>query len=169
MNLCLSPLENLVLLHLLVYFWIQYLGLYCRLYSSCLWIECTTGHGGLDIYIVYFELMLFAVFLGLCGYRVSYCWDGRHLYLDKYMMWLTHISAAFRCMWMDGRKTPVRTSHFDWLMAIKPRLSIGYTVSSRFSWGMRGGYFPVVIRAFVGVWFFGIQGISPVFPSRDPF
>ncbi|KIM78524.1 hypothetical protein PILCRDRAFT_824427 [Piloderma croceum F 1598] len=34
---------------------------------------------------------------------------------------------------------------------------IGYTVSSRFSWGMRGGYFPVVIRAFVGLWFFGIQ------------
>jgi len=38
-------------------------------------------------------------------------------------------------------------------------ISIGYTVSSRFSWGMRGGYFPVIIRAFVGIFFFGIQGI----------
>lgn len=24
--------------------------------------------------------------------------------------------------------------------------SIGFTVASRFSWGMRGGYFPVVLR-----------------------
>jgi hypothetical protein len=38
--------------------------------------------------------------------------------------------------------------------------SIGYTVSCRFSWGMRAGYFPVVIRAFVGIFFFGIQGSS---------
>jgi hypothetical protein len=57
-------------------------------------------------------------------------------------------------------------------MALTPnRLSIGYTVSSRFSWGMRGGYFPVVIRAFVGVWFFGIQGIScapPHMTCSDP-
>jgi hypothetical protein len=51
-----SPLENLVLLHLLVYLWIQHLGLYCRLHPSCLWIECTAGHGGLDVYIMYFEL-----------------------------------------------------------------------------------------------------------------
>lgn len=35
--------------------------------------------------------------------------------------------------------------------------SIGFTVSSRFTWGMRGGYFPVVVRAFVAIWFFGIQ------------
>ncbi|KZP26398.1 NCS1 family nucleobase:cation symporter-1 [Athelia psychrophila] len=34
---------------------------------------------------------------------------------------------------------------------------IGFTVSSRFSWGTRGGYFPVVLRAFSGVFYFGIQ------------
>jgi hypothetical protein len=51
-----SPPENLVLLHLLVYLRVQHLGLYCRLYPSCLWIECTAGHGGLDVYIMYFEL-----------------------------------------------------------------------------------------------------------------
>lgn len=26
---------------------------------------------------------------------------------------------------------------------------IGFTVSSRFSWGMQGSYFPVVLRVFV--------------------
>jgi hypothetical protein len=32
---------------------------------------------------------------------------------------------------------------------------------------MRGGYFPVVIRAFVGIWFFGIQGIYHLSGTRD--
>ncbi|KAI1627935.1 NCS1 family nucleobase:cation symporter-1 [Exophiala viscosa] len=34
---------------------------------------------------------------------------------------------------------------------------IGYTVSSRFSWGMYGSYFPVILRTFVGCIWFGIQ------------
>ncbi|KAL1859665.1 hypothetical protein VTK73DRAFT_7515 [Phialemonium thermophilum] len=34
---------------------------------------------------------------------------------------------------------------------------IGFTVSSRFSWGMRGSYFPVVIRIFVACMWFGMQ------------
>ncbi|KGQ00857.1 hypothetical protein PAAG_12485 [Paracoccidioides lutzii Pb01] len=37
------------------------------------------------------------------------------------------------------------------------RHHIGFTVASRFSWGMRGSYFPVVMRAFVGSMWFGIQ------------
>lgn len=32
---------------------------------------------------------------------------------------------------------------------------IGFTVSSRFSWGMRGSYFPVVLRVFVACMWFG--------------
>ncbi|KAM6477496.1 permease for cytosine/purines, uracil, thiamine, allantoin-domain-containing protein [Trichoderma sp. SZMC 28011] len=35
--------------------------------------------------------------------------------------------------------------------------NIGFTVSSRFSWGMRGSYFPVIIRCFTGCIWFGIQ------------
>ncbi|PFH61277.1 hypothetical protein XA68_17790 [Ophiocordyceps unilateralis] len=34
---------------------------------------------------------------------------------------------------------------------------IGFTVCSRFSWGMRGSYFPVVLRVFVGCIWFGLQ------------
>lgn len=34
---------------------------------------------------------------------------------------------------------------------------IGFTVSSRFSWGMRGSYFPVVLRVFVACMWFGMQ------------
>ncbi|KAJ5755857.1 hypothetical protein N7533_005400 [Penicillium manginii] len=34
---------------------------------------------------------------------------------------------------------------------------IGFTVSSRFSWGMRGSYFPVVLRVFVSCMWFGMQ------------
>ncbi|KAI0916920.1 hypothetical protein AcW1_007757 [Taiwanofungus camphoratus] len=34
---------------------------------------------------------------------------------------------------------------------------IGFTVASRFSWGMRGGYFPIMIRIFTGCVWFGIQ------------
>ncbi|KAM4067150.1 purine-cytosine permease family protein [Hirsutella rhossiliensis] len=34
---------------------------------------------------------------------------------------------------------------------------IGFTVCSRFSWGMRGSYFPVIIRVFVGSIWFGLQ------------
>ncbi|KAK7227519.1 hypothetical protein V2G26_015522 [Clonostachys chloroleuca] len=34
---------------------------------------------------------------------------------------------------------------------------IGFTVSSRFSWGMRGSYFPVILRVFVSCIWFGIQ------------
>ena len=34
---------------------------------------------------------------------------------------------------------------------------IGFTVSSRFSWGMRGSYFPVVLRVFVACIWFGLQ------------
>ncbi|KAL4773513.1 permease for cytosine/purines, uracil, thiamine, allantoin-domain-containing protein [Aspergillus nidulans var. acristatus] len=34
---------------------------------------------------------------------------------------------------------------------------IGFTVSSRFSWGMRGSYFPVILRSFVGCMWFGMQ------------
>lgn len=33
---------------------------------------------------------------------------------------------------------------------------IGYTVASRSSWGMRGSYFPVVLRTFVGFLWFGL-------------
>jgi hypothetical protein len=43
---------------------------------------------------------------------------------------LTGLLAVF-CGWMGER-------HY-----------IGFTVSSRFSWGMRGSYFPVVLRVFV--------------------
>ncbi|KAL4967136.1 nucleobase cation symporter-1 family protein [Aspergillus stella-maris] len=34
---------------------------------------------------------------------------------------------------------------------------IGFTVSSRFSWGMRGSYFPVILRTFVSCMWFGMQ------------
>ncbi|KIW77744.1 hypothetical protein AYO21_04863 [Fonsecaea monophora] len=34
---------------------------------------------------------------------------------------------------------------------------IGFTVSSRFSWGMQGSYFPVVLRIFVACMWFGMQ------------
>ncbi|EXJ81593.1 hypothetical protein A1O1_07657 [Capronia coronata CBS 617.96] len=34
---------------------------------------------------------------------------------------------------------------------------IGFTVSSRFSWGMRGSYFPVILRVFVACMWFGMQ------------
>jgi NCS1 family nucleobase:cation symporter-1 len=34
---------------------------------------------------------------------------------------------------------------------------IGFTVSSRFSWGMRGSYFPVILRVFVACIWFGLQ------------
>ncbi|KAL4936574.1 hypothetical protein BDV06DRAFT_227752 [Aspergillus oleicola] len=34
---------------------------------------------------------------------------------------------------------------------------IGFTVSSRFSWGMRGSYFPVILRSFVSCMWFGMQ------------
>ncbi|ODA79808.1 hypothetical protein RJ55_05404 [Drechmeria coniospora] len=34
---------------------------------------------------------------------------------------------------------------------------IGFTVSSRFSWGMRGSYFPVLLRVFLACIWFGIQ------------
>ncbi|KAL6245852.1 hypothetical protein RBB50_007005 [Rhinocladiella similis] len=34
---------------------------------------------------------------------------------------------------------------------------IGFTVSSRFSWGMNGSYFPVVLRVFVACMWFGMQ------------
>lgn len=34
---------------------------------------------------------------------------------------------------------------------------IGFTVSSRFSWGMRGSYFPVVLRNFMACMWFGMQ------------
>ncbi|OJD20027.1 hypothetical protein AJ78_00043 [Emergomyces pasteurianus Ep9510] len=37
------------------------------------------------------------------------------------------------------------------------RQNIGFTVASRFSWGMRGSYFPVLIRVFVGSMWFGMQ------------
>ncbi|KKZ64605.1 hypothetical protein EMCG_09501 [[Emmonsia] crescens] len=37
------------------------------------------------------------------------------------------------------------------------RQQVGFTVASRFSWGMRGSYFPVLIRVFVGSMWFGIQ------------
>ncbi|EQL35544.1 hypothetical protein, variant 2 [Blastomyces dermatitidis ATCC 26199] len=37
------------------------------------------------------------------------------------------------------------------------RQQIGFTVASRFSWGMRGSYFPVLLRAFVGSMWFGMQ------------
>lgn len=48
---------------------------------------------------------------------------------------LTGVLAVF-CGWMGER-------HY-----------IGFTVSSRFSWGMRGSYFPVVLRVFVAcMWF----------------
>ncbi|RDA83983.1 hypothetical protein CP532_6965 [Ophiocordyceps camponoti-leonardi (nom. inval.)] len=34
---------------------------------------------------------------------------------------------------------------------------IGFTVCSRFSWGMRGSYFPVILRVFCGCIWFGLQ------------
>lgn len=34
---------------------------------------------------------------------------------------------------------------------------VGFTVSSRFSWGMRGSYFPVILRIFVSCMWFGMQ------------
>ncbi|KAF9890513.1 hypothetical protein FE257_005918 [Aspergillus nanangensis] len=37
------------------------------------------------------------------------------------------------------------------------RHHIGFTVSSRFSWGMRGSYFPVILRVFVASMWFGMQ------------
>ncbi|ORY77985.1 NCS1 family nucleobase:cation symporter-1 [Leucosporidium creatinivorum] len=37
------------------------------------------------------------------------------------------------------------------------RHHIGFTCASRFSWGMRGSYFPVLIRVFTSIWWFGIQ------------
>ncbi|KAM4060585.1 purine-cytosine permease family protein [Hirsutella rhossiliensis] len=36
---------------------------------------------------------------------------------------------------------------------------IGFTVSSRFSWGMRGSYFPVILRIFTGSIWFGLQAL----------
>ncbi|KAG1732592.1 permease for cytosine/purines, uracil, thiamine, allantoin-domain-containing protein [Suillus lakei] len=37
------------------------------------------------------------------------------------------------------------------------RHHIGFTVACRFSWGMRGAYFPVIIRAFVIIFWDGLQ------------
>lgn len=37
------------------------------------------------------------------------------------------------------------------------RHHIGFTVASRFTWGMRGGYFPIIIRAFMAIFWDGIQ------------
>ncbi|WVQ82263.1 hypothetical protein IAT38_004391 [Cryptococcus sp. DSM 104549] len=34
---------------------------------------------------------------------------------------------------------------------------IGFTVVSRASWGMKGAYFPVCLRVFTSIWWFGIQ------------
>lgn len=34
---------------------------------------------------------------------------------------------------------------------------IGFTVISRVSWGMKGAYFPVCLRVFTAIWWFGIQ------------
>ncbi|KAH7920283.1 hypothetical protein BV22DRAFT_1199004 [Leucogyrophana mollusca] len=38
------------------------------------------------------------------------------------------------------------------------RHHIGFTVASRFSWGMRGAYFPVLVRVFTAIFWDGIQG-----------
>ncbi|KAM0746960.1 hypothetical protein T439DRAFT_329233 [Meredithblackwellia eburnea MCA 4105] len=35
---------------------------------------------------------------------------------------------------------------------------IGFTVASRYTWGLRGSYFPVILRVFTSIWWFGIQG-----------
>ncbi|KIJ69412.1 hypothetical protein HYDPIDRAFT_24252 [Hydnomerulius pinastri MD-312] len=37
------------------------------------------------------------------------------------------------------------------------RHHIGFTVASRFSWGMRGAYFPVVLRVFITIFWDGLQ------------
>lgn len=34
---------------------------------------------------------------------------------------------------------------------------VGFTVISRVSWGMKGAYFPVCLRVFTAIWWFGIQ------------
>lgn len=34
---------------------------------------------------------------------------------------------------------------------------VGFTVISRVSWGMKGAYFPVCLRVFTSIWWFGIQ------------
>ncbi|KAH9918336.1 permease for cytosine/purines, uracil, thiamine, allantoin-domain-containing protein [Amylocystis lapponica] len=38
------------------------------------------------------------------------------------------------------------------------RHHIGFTVASRFSWGMRGAYFPIIIRSFTTIFWDGLQG-----------
>lgn len=34
---------------------------------------------------------------------------------------------------------------------------VGFTVISRMSWGLKGSYFPVCLRVFISIWWFGIQ------------
>lgn len=38
------------------------------------------------------------------------------------------------------------------------RHHIGFTVASRFTWGMRGAYFPIIIRTFTTIFWDGLQG-----------
>ncbi|KAJ6469417.1 permease for cytosine/purines, uracil, thiamine, allantoin-domain-containing protein [Mycena sanguinolenta] len=37
------------------------------------------------------------------------------------------------------------------------RHHIGFTVASRFTWGMRGAYFPVIVRSFTTIFWDGLQ------------
>lgn len=43
---------------------------------------------------------------------------------------------------------------------------IGFTVASRFTWGVRGFYFPVIIRTFTTIFWDGLQGTVKCFPAR---
>ncbi|OAT01637.1 NCS1 allantoate transporter [Blastomyces dermatitidis ER-3] len=61
---------------------------------------------------------------------------------------------AIACVVVGGILTGLLAVACGWM---GERQQIGFTVASRFSWGMRGSYFPVLLRAFVGSMWFGMQ------------
>ncbi|DAA79460.1 TPA_exp: hypothetical protein A8136_0233 [Trichophyton benhamiae CBS 112371] len=61
---------------------------------------------------------------------------------------------AIGCVAVGGVFTGLLAVACGWM---GERHHIGFPVASRFSWGMRGSYFPVVLRCFLGCLWFGMQ------------
>ncbi|EFR03381.1 uracil permease [Nannizzia gypsea CBS 118893] len=61
---------------------------------------------------------------------------------------------AIGCVAVGGVFTGILAVACGWM---GERHHIGFPVASRFSWGMRGSYFPVIIRCFLGCIWFGMQ------------
>ncbi|KII93910.1 hypothetical protein PLICRDRAFT_694993 [Plicaturopsis crispa FD-325 SS-3] len=61
---------------------------------------------------------------------------------------------AIGCLVVGGLATGLLSISCGWM---GERHHIGFTVASRFTWGMRGAYFPVLIRTFTTIFWDGLQ------------